>query len=326
MTPRWSEAKWEGQATTYGPLHVGTERLVGHTTESNAIPGFDGGKTEPHFVYDAANHAWTQQADIDQRVGTLISSKTTGVYANELSVQFEIVCYSDQALAFKRGGLWVGDFTDSHYADLAALVRWLRANTTMTLDRAYGPGKNFPSFRYGEYVSTRMLRSEWYDFVGGFTAHGAVSGQAHWDTGALNLHRIILLSGGTLTTTPKSEWNKLYNQQKDRKQYNSVVELVQRWLGSMDRYGKTHGLRTKATDAAVVKYKVEILGHTNAKPHIGSSLWAIIQADMFGGVATVPPQDCSSLEAALLVAQTKLLRANALIGQVHSDTAPQTNL
>jgi hypothetical protein len=210
LQPRYPEAKWvhnagpKGDGSGWGPLpdlargaSVDQIRLVFHTTETTGMPGYAGGRYAPHTSYDPVRREWTQHGEHHRRVGTLLGKSRTGVLGNEFSVQTEIICYSDKGLAAKVGGLWVGDFKDEHYADLADYVLWCRQNLFvphLPLATAYGPADDFDSFSFGVDDEHEMGKLEWLASGGILTAHGAAPGQAHWDTGELDLHRIILES------------------------------------------------------------------------------------------------------------------------------------
>ncbi len=310
MASRWSKATWVGGATTYGTLPDGGAtdadvRLVAHTTETAGMPGFAGGTTAPHFVYRAATRTWTQHADIDRRVGTLKSSRTTGVLGNEISVQFEIVAYSDRALAGSRGGIWVGDFTDGHYSDLAALVSWLRDVTSMPLETAYGPSEDFGSFQYGTRAATRMSKADWLAAGGILTAHGAAYGQDHWDSGVLDLHRIIDLSGGasmTGTLDDKATFQAI-NDLPDGGQ-SPMTGVWQEYLRDSGFYGhaidSTKGAMTRAAHVAFETAQ----GYSNPNDRIGKFAWAQLRAKAQEGRVT--EGDCSQLEADLSVCELEL--------------------
>ena len=211
----WSAGSRGGPAKTYGSLPdrgMTVVAFVGHTTETRGMPSFSiklrsgvivKNATMPHFVYDPRSRLVTQHAELNRRVGTLKGSSSTGVYANEKSIQLEILAYSSRTEARKVGGLWVGDFTDEHYADLADLIQWLITKGFIT-DDVYGPDQ-FTTFHYGTSSPERLSKSRWYKF-GGVTGHGAVPGQTHWDTGVLDLVRIMELA------TEKEEKPPVANQ------------------------------------------------------------------------------------------------------------------
>ena len=195
MTERYPEAIWAGDGTTYGPLpddgwKRSDVRVVLHTTETSGMPSYSDGDNAPHLTYAPATGIWTQHADLDKRVGTDKS------YGNPMSIAVEMIAYSDGQLADERGEghLWVGDFTEENYRDLAAFLIWLELNPwpeLMTEALVYGPGVDFPSFLYGSSATTRMSKTEWEVFGGGLTGHGASpSGTTHWDPGAFDLWKL----------------------------------------------------------------------------------------------------------------------------------------
>ena len=206
MSNRYPKAEWLGNGRTYGPLpDAGPNpnnpsekfttddiRLVYHTTETTVLPGYGGGDVAPHYTYDPARRKWYGHAELDRRVGTMRGFSSTGVRCNEISVQVEIICYSDKSIADGSSSrLWVGDFTDDHYADLAEFAAWVRDAWYPGIDgrKWYGPPM-FSQFMYGTSANTRMNTADWYQFGGGITAHGGASGQSHWDTGVMDMKRI----------------------------------------------------------------------------------------------------------------------------------------
>jgi hypothetical protein len=199
-----------GDGTGWGPLPdrggtVEQIRVLYHTTEGKSLPGYRNGKDAPHTTYNPSTRNWFQHGEHHRRMGTMIGSRTTGVLGNEITVQTEIIAYSDKRQAERDGGLWVGDFTDEHYADLAAHIQWCRGNLFvphLTLTAAYGPADDFETFVYGLDDPREMDDEEWLDAGGILTAHGAGPGQLHWDTGELNLWRIIRESQGNVVRQP----------------------------------------------------------------------------------------------------------------------------
>lgn len=197
--PRYPEATWLGDGREYGPLPDGgytTEdiRLILHTTETSAMPSYGNpaGSTAPHYTYNPKARRWYGHADLDHRVGT---DKSAG---NPVSVAVELMCYSDKQVADASSHrLWVGDFTEEMYQDIADFCVWLQTEVYphMQLNKkTYGPSRDFPSWIYGASAPTRMNWTEWNAFGGGLTSHGASpSGTTHWDTGALDLQRIAAL-------------------------------------------------------------------------------------------------------------------------------------
>ena len=189
-----SKNDYRGRATTYGPLpsHGKSKvSLVLHTTETKGMPSFGNGDTAPHYVYDPRDRSWYVWAEWeDGYVGTM-KGHTTGGHGNCQAFQVEILAYSDKSIAQSVGGLWVGDLDDTDYQHLAAFYAW-------AMDR-YGIGPYCTptpagGWRYGTSSPHRMSVSEWDQFSG-LTAHGAVPGNTHWDTGVLDLVRIADIAG-----------------------------------------------------------------------------------------------------------------------------------
>lgn len=178
---RYPQARLDMRAITYGPLEQPTA-LVLHTTETSGSPGYRSGAVAPHFEYHARERSWRQMANPELRVGTMKGSSATGIKANEKAIQVEIVARSSAV----GSGLWVGDFTDAHYDDLAEFVAWARNVGLCTNDVTPTPPGGW---RYGAGSGLRLSVKDWYLFTG-LTCHGAVPGQSHWDTGVLNLERI----------------------------------------------------------------------------------------------------------------------------------------
>ena len=195
-------------ATIYGPLPVhgdGSVALVLHTTETRGMPGFNGGDTAPHYVYDATRRRWTMFAEFEEGyVGTL-KGHSVG-HTNCKAFQVEILAYSAHG-----NTPWVGDFDEGHYRDLAGFYRWSMERYRIGDDVTPTPAGGW---LYGSGSPLRMSWERWRTFSG-LTAHGAVPGQTHWDTGVLDLQRIHDLALGETMFThfevgdERSEWEPI---------------------------------------------------------------------------------------------------------------------
>jgi hypothetical protein len=238
-----------GGATSFGSLPdkgMTEVALVFHTTETSGMPGFKSGKTAPHFVYEPKNGAWSQMAELNRRVGTMKGSATTKVFANEKSIQVEIIGYSSRKLADGHPArLWVGDFSDRMYTDLARFVKWCLDNK-MISNRVYGPDQ-FTSFG-GANSKHRLTKEAWYSFDG-LTAHGAPPGQTHFDTGALNLVRIMTeATGGQLPP------------QGDDMAFLPLIKTDGFEAGRVDRIEDVKALQARLNRIANVSPKVTVDG------------------------------------------------------------------
>jgi len=153
------------------------------------MPGFSNGDTAPHYVYSPASREWWTWAEYeDGYVGTM-KGHSVG-HTNCGAFQVEILAYSDKALAASAGGIWVGDFTEDHYRDLADFYAWAMARYG-DMDELYPEPAG--GWKYGTSSPYRMTEQEWCEFSG-LTAHGAVPGNTHWDTGVLDLTLIYDLA------------------------------------------------------------------------------------------------------------------------------------
>ena len=188
-----SSDTYKGRARIYGPLptHGQTPCIVLHTTETRGMPGFNNGDTAPHYVYDAANRRWYTWAEYEAGYVGTMKGHNNGGHSNCGAFQVEIIAYSDGAAA-GSAGLWVGDFTEAHYADLASFVRWARQRYGFTGDVTPTPAGGW---RYGTSSPHRLTDSAYARFAG-LTCHGAVPRNTHWDTGVLDLELIADLAAG----------------------------------------------------------------------------------------------------------------------------------
>lgn len=190
---------YKGRARIYGPLptHGQTPCIVLHTTETRGMPSFGGGDTAPHYVYDPANRRWYVWAEYEAGYVGTMKGHNTGGHSNCGAYQVEIIAYSDGAAA-GSSGLWVGDFTEAHYADLASFVAWAR-------DRYGFSGAVTPTpaggWRYGTSSPHRLTDAAWAAFDG-LTCHGAAPRNTHWDTGVLDLELIADLASGGVPPPP----------------------------------------------------------------------------------------------------------------------------
>ena len=218
---KYPEAKWLGDGGSgadgegWGPLPDESRgasfdqlRIVLHTTESLGLPDYNNGRDAPHVTFHPRGSTKIYQHNhFDRRVGTLIGISQTGILGNEFSIQAEIICFSDQDLAEKYGGLWVGELTVGDYQMIANWVAWVREELGIPVDWAYGPEKDFEQFLWGKHTKTRMSDSAWLNAGQCLTAHGAAARQDHWDTGVLDVHNILEWSydGATEPVPPGSK-------------------------------------------------------------------------------------------------------------------------
>jgi len=315
MAVRYGE--WRGEARTYGPLpDEGLKKvaLVWHTTETLGMPSYGGGQVPrpvaPHWTYHPrlGDRVWIQDADVHRRVGTIRGEASTGIKANEKAIQVEIIAYTDKEKRddyYPEHGLWVGEFNDAIYAELARFTRMLI--DAGIIDRTYyGPTKGQSTW-YKDPGPTfpRMSTAAWYDLNGTGT-HGIVPGQTHGDTGILDIGRIVREATQEQETDSMSRYFIMAGQ-KDKENGDSRDMSVEDWQARLVRLedaldpnitvdwssdnrkafasanlGLTLGLNDEATQELCVKYGgATAIGGTQAR-RIEDTEWAV-----FGNPDTV---------------------------------------
>lgn len=186
---RYPVAEWRGDGQSGGTWASTAYRVVLHTTETRTLPGYQKGATAPHFTYSPASRRWWQHTNLD-RAARALRNEPGGVETNRLgSLQIEIICYSSQPTADRVGGLWVGALPDTAYDDLAGFCRWAAEHFHV---EAKWPGRTALSYGEANQAGFRMTPAQWVGFRG-VCAHQHVPENHHWDTGALDIARIVAL-------------------------------------------------------------------------------------------------------------------------------------
>lgn len=206
---RYPPAKYLGNGHAYGDYippwnqEGFLPRLVWHTTETPGLPGYNNGDISPHLTYDPKERKWYQHVELNKSVGALKDGKDPIRTNRDGAIQVEIICYSAKNIADQSPSrLWVGDLTDEQLGDLAAFGWWLFEEWGVPLSLHPKTMLATDSSAYGANSITRMSTSDW-DFrtsvAGnwGWTAHRSVPDEnTHWDTGALDIPRILELAKG----------------------------------------------------------------------------------------------------------------------------------
>jgi hypothetical protein len=100
-------------------------KLVWHTTEGSSLPGYSG--SHPHFTLDFKRRLLYQHVPVTSGAMALANA-SGGVETNRAhAIQVELVGFSDAGFAARVGKTShaVGNWTDSDYAQIAALARWV---------------------------------------------------------------------------------------------------------------------------------------------------------------------------------------------------------
>jgi len=198
-------------ATVYGPLPThGRNKIavVLHTTETRGVPSFNEGDTAPHYSYEVESRRWIMWAEPSAGYVGTMRGHTTGGHSNCKAIQVEVIGYTSKSAATKAGrlDLWVGNWPDTAYDDLAAFFQWTMQKYGVEYRVTPTPDGGWKS---GETSGLRMSPTEW-DAFSGLTCHGAVPNNDHWDTGELDLERIHALAVPStyrgVYNVPNVEW------------------------------------------------------------------------------------------------------------------------
>lgn len=163
-------------------------RLVWHSTESKGWSSYQGGAVAPHFTIDPQTGVVHQHFDTARPARALEHRANTIDTNNMRAIQIEVIAYSDKALAKKVGGLFIGDFTEAHYARLRTLARWIEAKCNVQARHTVHT-KDYPA-SYGDNNGVRLSDAAWKSY-NGHCEHQNVPHNNHGDAGALDLARLM---------------------------------------------------------------------------------------------------------------------------------------
>jgi hypothetical protein len=257
LAKRWPEARWLGNATTYGrrltSYHGRTLEpvMLWHTTETRGLPSYRGGAVAPTFSADPRRGIFYQHAEIGEVVGTLKGWEASGGPTNHanLVTQVEIICYSAGWIAKTVGGLWVGALTEEQLAWLAKIPRFLMDEGWISGEAAYSPGwtgtSNINEMTWNEWL---YGRDAW-----NMTGHDQnPDASKHWDPGALDRLAIVEYANGTPPVAAPDEEENMKRGDEGRRV---------RWLQiRLNKYGASpalvvDGIFGPKTEAALVAYQ-----------------------------------------------------------------------
>lgn len=182
-TAQWWESKFSRGTFTR------IEKILLHTTETTGWPGYSAGASAPTLTYNPRTREWRQHNYLNRSARALMDPAGTPVRENRDNViQIEIICYSDEKIAERVGGLKVSELTDVHLKDIGDFIGYVRQQWG-------GPPLVHP--RFVEYPrsawadSPVRMTSAQYDAYQGIVGHMHASGNTHGDPSDINIDRII---------------------------------------------------------------------------------------------------------------------------------------
>ena len=177
---QWYQDNYAG--TTFSRL----DKFLIHTTETGGWPGYSAGASAPNATYYPKWRQIRQHFGINRSSRALRDPSSTAVRENRDNVfQLEIICYSDYGLAVERGGLWVGNLTDVHMRDIAAMILQIHADWNL-------PIQSSVTWREGRkiYYNDVRLSGSQFDAYRGILGHVHASGNQHWDPGGFRYSKL----------------------------------------------------------------------------------------------------------------------------------------
>lgn len=189
---RYPYALWKGDGRSGGSYTSGPWKVVLHTTETSALPGYSNGATAPHITYIAKSREWVQHTSFLTAARALVNGPDPVQTNRDSAIQVEIVCYSNKPLADKSSArTWVGDLTEANLDDIRQFLIWTNATFGVKLE---WPGVQALSYAQANKLGFRMSTRKW-DSWGGVCGHQHVpDANTHWDPGALDWDTLMTFS------------------------------------------------------------------------------------------------------------------------------------
>jgi hypothetical protein len=187
---RFPGATWRGDGVSGGNYTGGPFKVVLHTTETRTIPGYQNGQMAPHLTYFPAGRYFVQHTSFLTASRALRNTSIPGQTNRDSALQLEIVCYSAKGIADQVGGRWVGHLSELHLQDIAQWLIWCRDVFGVQMK-----WRNKTAFKYADANAPgyRMSSSVW-DSWNGVARHQDVPENDHWDTGALDMAKLLALT------------------------------------------------------------------------------------------------------------------------------------
>lgn len=199
---RYPKAIWKGDGKTAGAYTSGPFKIVLHTTETSAMPGYSNGANAPHLTYDPKTRKWTQHTNLDVSARSLVNNAGGAQTNRDSALQVEIICYSNKAMASSSSArMWVGDLSASNLADLRDFIDWAGVNYGVKLK---WPGKIAKTYAAANAAGFRMTTSEWDNWDGVCGHQHVPEGNTHYDPAELDWPTLMAppIGGGSNMAVP----------------------------------------------------------------------------------------------------------------------------
>ena len=197
-SPLFPEASWLGNGLSGGSFVGNPPRIVVHTTETEGVPRYRGGRSAPHVTYYPRLRRFYQHTSHEVAARALVNAPGGGQTNRANAHQLEVVCYSASHIANQapHRRLRADRLTEEHLGDIARWVAWVC--TEFGVQPLWRPKPYSDSRCSGTRSACRMTLAAW----GGFNAicdHAQVpDGNKHWDADGMNVARIAELARGII--------------------------------------------------------------------------------------------------------------------------------
>lgn len=287
-----TSAQWY-QDNYPGGVFSRLDKFVLHTTETEGWPAYSGGASSPNATYHPRLRQIRQHHSNNRSSRALRDPSGTAVRENRDNVfQLEIICYSDKRLGDSVGGLWVGDLTDTHMRDIAAMMIQLNDELGLPLQSSV----TWREGRTSYYGGVRLSGSQ-FDAYRGILGHVHVSGNTHWDPGGFRYSKLnpFLEGDDHMSAADVAELKKYIDARTDAIPGRTVSTLLDR----QNPYGRADADGNRPTNE-------QILGRADKRTfdlvNTDAEKLAELIASKLGGSA-----DYATVKAATVDGMTELL-------------------
>lgn len=238
LPERYPDAVWKGDGKNGGDYRGGPWKVVLHTTETPALPGYRNGTFAPHLTYIARSREWVQHTSLLVAARSLSNGPNPVETNRDSALQVEIVCYSDKVIADASSNrIWVGNLTGANLGDLRDFLVWAHDTFGVALQ---WPGKQAFSWAEANAPGFRMSPKDWdaYDAVCGHQHIPDVGD--HWDPGALDWKTLMTFEEDDMPFLPVNEGDGVSDEKK-RADVAAIQAMLNRaydaGLASDGKYG-----------------------------------------------------------------------------------------
>lgn len=190
-------------------------KMVWHTTETNGMPGYNGGAYTPQLTGQLREYGSKTKVKrvlhqhynfMTQAGKALVHTSGSGETNTDHAVQIELIATCDEN---NPNCLYVEDLTDDDFLWLSQVVDYVQSKVPVAR-RQLGTFKKFDA-SYGANNGVRFSVNYWDD-SSGHCGHQNVPGNVHGDPGLLDLQRILDGSADMPMTPADAElfWNRRF--------------------------------------------------------------------------------------------------------------------